>query len=135
MSAAAAESQGIETSDWMRPGVAQANQIVSPSGDFLPIETRLAKRYSHAKQTLRSKVAPSAFDPLRACQSSDPLMSGCRLPAEGRTEDWPMLHEVETALSMAALLPDAVDVRSFAKPYALVVEAHLHPADVIAHDE
>ena len=34
-----------------------------------------------------------------------------------------------------ALVPDAVDVRRFADHQATVVDARLHPADVIAHDE
>ena len=34
-----------------------------------------------------------------------------------------------------ALLTDLVDVRRLADHQALVVDARLHPADVIAHDE
>ena len=34
-----------------------------------------------------------------------------------------------------ALLPDAVDVGRFADHQATVVDARLHPADVVAHDE
>src|SRR5262249_515772 len=36
---------------------------------------------------------------------------------------------------LRAFLPDAVDVRRFAVHQALMVDAWLHPADVIAHDE
>jgi hypothetical protein len=58
--------------------------------------------------------------------------------AEGM-RDWPrrafaallgvVVHE------LGALLPDAVDVGRFAVHQASVVDARLHPADVVAHDE
>src|SRR5215470_18091935 len=36
---------------------------------------------------------------------------------------------------LRAFLPDAVDVRRFPHHQALVIDARLHPADVVAHDE
>ena len=36
---------------------------------------------------------------------------------------------------LRALLPDAVDVGRFPDHQALMVDARLHPADVVAHDE
>src|SRR5262245_5861257 len=36
---------------------------------------------------------------------------------------------------LRAFLPDAVDVRRFPDHQALMIDARLHPADVVAHDE
>ena len=36
---------------------------------------------------------------------------------------------------LCAFMPDAVDVGRFADRQALVIDARLHPADVVAHDE
>jgi hypothetical protein len=36
---------------------------------------------------------------------------------------------------LRAFMPDAVDVGSFTDSQALVINARLHPADVVAHDE
>jgi hypothetical protein len=36
---------------------------------------------------------------------------------------------------LSALVPDAVDVGRFPGPQAFMVDARLHPADVVAHDE
>jgi len=41
----------------------------------------------------------------------------------------------EVVHELGALLSDAVDIGRFAKPDALMVDARLHPADVVAHDE
>ena len=41
----------------------------------------------------------------------------------------------EVVHELGTLTPDAVDVGCFAKPKAFMVDAGLHPADVVAHDE